>query len=78
MLTYRIHNMADHLADNHRHDHSNRRALALLVYQRARMLKYLKRQSAQRYASLLARIGVEARAVEGELMLGGMPKQRRT
>jgi small subunit ribosomal protein S15 len=42
------------------------------------MLKYLKRQSAQRYASLLARIGVEARAVEGELMLGGMPKQRRT
>lgn len=52
--------------------------MALLVYQRARLLKYLKRKSPARYEALLPRIGVEARAVEGEVVVPGKPRMKIT
>ncbi len=73
VLTYRIRNLHDHLQSN-RHDNSNRRSMSLLTHQRAKILKYLKRKSPQRYHAILPRIGVEARAVEGEIVVPGKPK----
>ncbi|EPQ28512.1 uncharacterized protein PFL1_03815 [Pseudozyma flocculosa PF-1] len=73
VLTYRIRNLASHLQAA-RHDNSNRRAMTLLVQQRAKILKYLKRQSPARYHAILPRIGIEARAVEGEIVVPGKPK----
>ena len=46
----------------------------ILVHQRAKILKYLKRKSPQRYAAVLPRLGLDPRAVEGELVLPGKPK----
>ncbi|SJX64384.1 related to MRPS28-mitochondrial ribosomal protein, small subunit [Sporisorium reilianum f. sp. reilianum] len=73
VLTYRIRNLHDHLQSN-RHDNSNRRSMSLLTHQRAKILKYLKKKSPQRYHTILPRIGVEARAVEGEIVVPGKPK----
>lgn len=73
VLTYRIRNLHEHLQTN-RHDNSNRRSMSLLTHQRAKILKYLKRKSPQRYHEILPRIGVEARAVEGEIVVPGKPK----
>ena len=50
-------------------DVMNRRSLRLLVHERAKMLKYLKRKDRVRYDRLLVRIGVEPEAVEGELLV---------
>lgn len=74
ILTYRIRNLQEHLLDSHRHDSSNRRAMSNLVQQRAKVLKYLKRTKPHRYLALLPRIGIEARAVEGEIIVPGKPK----
>ncbi|KDN52195.1 hypothetical protein K437DRAFT_244165 [Tilletiaria anomala UBC 951] len=73
ILTYRIRNLADHLGKA-RHDNSNRRAMNILVHQRAKVLKYLKRCSPQRYSDVLPRLGLDPRAVEGEITLPGKPK----
>ncbi|SPO28827.1 related to MRPS28 - mitochondrial ribosomal protein, small subunit [Ustilago trichophora] len=73
VLTYRIRNLHEHLQTN-RHDNSNRRSMSLLTHQRAKILKYLKNKSPQRYHEILPRIGVEARAVEGEIVVPGKPK----
>ncbi|CDU24963.1 related to MRPS28-mitochondrial ribosomal protein, small subunit [Sporisorium scitamineum] len=73
VLTYRIRNLHEHLQAN-RHDNSNRRSMSLLTHQRAKILKYLKRKSPQRYHGILPRIGIEARAVEGEIVVPGKPK----
>lgn len=72
VLTYRIRNLHEHLAQG-RHDNSSRRGMAILVHQRMRLLKYLRRKSPQRYAAILPRIGVEPRAVEGEVVVPGKP-----
>lgn len=77
VLTYRIRNLATHL-EAARHDNSNRRAMTQLVQQRAKILKYLKRTDVSRYDRILPRIGVEARAVEGEITVPGKPKIART
>ncbi|UZJ51142.1 hypothetical protein CBS101457_000462 [Exobasidium rhododendri] len=74
VLTYRIRNLQEHLQSDARHDNQNRRSMTLLVHQRAKLLKYLKRKSASRYKALLPRIGVEARAVEGEIVVPGKPR----
>lgn len=50
-------------------DLAGRRALRLLVHDRAKLLKYLKRKDRNRYDLLLDRIGVEPEAVEGELLV---------
>ncbi|WFD29676.1 hypothetical protein MSPP1_000686 [Malassezia sp. CBS 17886] len=76
ILTYRIRNLAAHLASA-RHDSSNRRGMAMLVHQRARVLRYLKSRDPIRYQNFLPRIGIEARAVEGEIVIPGKPKVKR-
>lgn len=75
-MTYRIRNLYEHLGKA-RHDNNNRRSMAKLVHQRARVLRYLKTRDALRYQDFLPRIGVEARAVEGEVTIPGMPKTKR-
>lgn len=77
ILTYRIHVVADALAENPR-DVYNRRWLRHLISRRASQLRYLKRTSLQRYSELLPRMGVHPLAVEGELIYRiegtGVPK----
>ncbi|KIR30205.1 30S small subunit ribosomal protein S15 [Cryptococcus deuterogattii 99/473] len=52
-------------------DTSNKRALRLLVQERARHLKYWKRkQGEEAYEKLLADLGLQREAVEGELFIG--------
>jgi hypothetical protein len=48
-------------------DVHNRRQLRMLIGQRARLLKYLKRKSMARYLEFLPRVGLTPDAVEGEL-----------
>ncbi|WFD25230.1 hypothetical protein MNAN1_000197 [Malassezia nana] len=76
LLTYRIRNLAEHLLGA-RHDNSNRRSMRRLVHQRAKILRYFKSRDPIRYQSFLPRIGVEARAVEGEIVVPGKPKVKR-
>lgn len=75
LLTYRLHLLHDHLSNpSFRKDNVTRRSMTLLVHKRAKLLKYLKDESQQRYTELLARVGVNPRAVEGEIVVGGRPK----
>ncbi|WFD35656.1 hypothetical protein MCUN1_002514 [Malassezia cuniculi] len=76
VFTYRIRNLVEHL-QGARHDNSNRRAMRKLVHKRARILRYLKSTDPVRYQDFLPRIGVEARAVEGEIVVPGKPKVKR-
>ena len=48
-----------------------------LVHQRAKILRYLKSRDPIYYQSFLLRIGVEARGVEGEIVVPGKPKVKR-
>ena len=76
LLTYRIRNLAEHL-QTARHDNSNRRSMRHMVHQRAKILRYLKSRDPVHYQKFLPRIGVEARGVEGEIIVPGKPKVRR-
>lgn len=67
-MTARIHGLMSHLSIQTRDVH-NRRALRSLVQQRVKVLKYLKQKDVGRYEDCLVRIGVEARAVEGEVVI---------
>lgn len=71
----RIHSLADHRESMPRDIHS-KRGLRALVMQRAKVLKYLKRQDLARYAQCLKDIGVEQRAVEGEIMIVNPPSAK--
>ncbi|TIC05858.1 hypothetical protein E3Q08_02148 [Wallemia mellicola] len=66
ILTTRIRAIADHLHINTR-DIQNRRSLSQLVQQRAKLLKYLKKQSLNRYESVLPRLGLTSKAIEMEI-----------
>lgn len=68
ILTARIHTLSDHCAVQTRDIH-NRRPLRNLIQKRAKILKYLKQLDLQRYNACLAKIGIEARAVEGEVIV---------
>lgn len=68
LLTWKIRNLWGHLTRAN-HDIHNRRSLLLLLHQRAKVLKYLRRTDRERYLKTLDRIGVHARAVEGEVIL---------
>lgn len=76
MLTYRIRNLHEHLETGARHDNQNRRSMTMLVHKRAKLLKYLRRTSPARYEAILPRLGLEPRAVEGEIVVGGKPRMR--
>ena len=68
LLTYKIRNLWKHLTTFKR-DTGNRRNLRLLVHQRARILRYLKKKSRARYEILLDRLSLEPESVEGELVI---------
>ncbi|KAJ1816332.1 hypothetical protein LPJ56_004319 [Coemansia sp. RSA 2599] len=65
--TVRINNLEDHLRVN-RKDHQNRRAYTKLLHRRAKMLKYLKRESLERYYLCLKQLGLTKEMVEGEIV----------
>lgn len=75
VLTHRIRLLADHIAQNPRDVH-NRKNLRELVHRRAKVLRYLKKQVSRKggegegvYEALLDKIGVDRRAVEGEVIV---------
>ncbi|KZT01189.1 mitochondrial ribosomal protein S15 [Laetiporus sulphureus 93-53] len=68
ILTFRIRSIWHHLIRSKR-DVSSRRSLRLLVHQRAKVLKYLKRLDRDRYDRVLERLGLEPGSVEGELVV---------
>jgi len=57
ILTERINQIAGHLK-GHKHDHSSRRGLLLMVGKRNRLLRYLARTKADRYQALISRLGL--------------------
>jgi len=68
LLTYKIRNLWNHL-QTFKRDVGNRRGLTHLVHQRAKILRYLKNTDRDRYDAVLARLGLEPGAVEGELVV---------
>jgi len=57
LLTERINQLTEHLRA-HKHDHSSRRGLLMLIGQRRHLLNYLSREDAARYRSLVAALGL--------------------
>ena len=57
ILSERIKNLTDHLAD-HKKDFHSRRGLLVMVGQRRRLLDYLKRKDADRYEQLIQQLGL--------------------
>lgn len=75
IMTHRIRLLATHIAANPRDVH-NRKNLRELVHRRAKVLRYLKRRVGRQggegegvYEALLDKIGVDRRAVEGEVVV---------
>ncbi|KAJ1678719.1 peptidylprolyl isomerase fpr3, partial [Spiromyces aspiralis] len=65
--TVRINSLGEHLAV-HRKDHHNKRSFVQLLHKRAKMLRYLKRQSLERYHRCLKELGLLPEMVEGEIL----------
>lgn len=57
LLTERINALAPHF-EQHKKDNHSRRGLLKMVNQRRQMLDYLKRKDEQRYAKLIAELGL--------------------
>ncbi len=57
LLSTRIKQLTDHFAE-HKHDHHSRRGLVRLVNQRRKLLDYLKSRDAERYRTLISRLGL--------------------
>ena len=57
ILSERIRNLTDHLAI-HRKDFHSRRGLLVMVGLRRRLLDYLRRANADRYTTLIGRLGL--------------------
>ena len=57
LLTDRILYLTEHF-QGHQKDHQSRRGLLKLVGHRRRLLDYLKRESAERYRSLIGKLGL--------------------
>jgi len=57
LLTGSINKLQPHFAE-HKHDHHSRRGLLRMVSQRRKLLDYLKRKDATRYAALIERLGL--------------------
>ncbi|KAJ3882480.1 hypothetical protein F5879DRAFT_309305 [Lentinula edodes] len=68
ILTYRIRNLGNHLAKFPR-DLGNRLGLRKLVHHRAKILRYLRRKSNERYETVLEQLGLKRESVEGELIV---------
>ncbi len=57
ILTEHIKNLTEHLKV-HRKDYASRRGLLMMVGQRSRLLRYLRRRDPQRYRGILKRLGL--------------------
>jgi small subunit ribosomal protein S15 len=57
VFTEKIKKLTDHLR-THRQDHHSRRGLLRMVYQRRRLLDYLKKSDVHRYRKLIQRLGL--------------------
>jgi small subunit ribosomal protein S15 len=57
LLTSRISTLTEHFKA-HAKDHHSRRGLLMMVSQRRKLLDYLKRKNADRYRSLIERLGL--------------------
>jgi len=57
ILSERIRNLTDHLG-THKKDFHSRRGLLVMVGQRRRLLDYLRRTDAERYAVVIGRLGL--------------------
>ena len=57
LLTERINQLTTHMAAN-RHDYHTERGLLKLIGQRRRLLAYLSKEDADRYTSLITRLGL--------------------
>lgn len=57
LLTHNINSLQDHFR-SHKKDHHSRRGLIRMVNQRRKLLDYLKSKDAQRYATLIGRLGL--------------------
>ena len=57
LLTHNINKLQDHFKGN-KHDHHSRRGLIRMVNQRRKLLDYLKSKDAQRYTTLIGRLGL--------------------
>jgi len=57
LLTSRISSLTDHFK-THAKDHHSRRGLLMMVSQRRKLLDYLKGKNADRYRSLIERLGL--------------------
>lgn len=57
MLSDRINQLSGHLQKNI-HDFSSRQGLLKMIGRRKRLLSYLRNQSQERYAALIARLGI--------------------
>ncbi|KAF9516009.1 hypothetical protein BS47DRAFT_1327721 [Hydnum rufescens UP504] len=68
LFTWKIRNLWNHL-ENARRDIHNIRTLRRLIHQRAQVLKYLRRTHRERYLAVLERLGLDPRAVEGEIIV---------
>ena len=57
LLSARIEHLTQHFGQ-HAKDHHSRRGLLKLVNQRRRLLNYLKNKDAERYKTLIGRLGI--------------------
>lgn len=57
LLTHNINTLQEHFR-THKQDHHSRRGLIRMVNQRRKLLDYLKRKNANRYAELIGRLGL--------------------
>lgn len=57
ILSERVSALTDHMR-THPRDHHSRRGLLLLVSQRRALLDYLRRESPERYQTLIERLGL--------------------
>ncbi len=57
ILTERITNLTEHFK-THAKDNHSRRGLLMLVNKRRSLLDYLKRKDSERYAALIAKLGL--------------------
>jgi len=57
LLTERINYLTEHLK-RHKKDHASRRGLLKMVGTRNSLLKYLARTDSQRYAAIIAKLGL--------------------
>ncbi len=57
LLTHRINKLTDHFKAHHK-DHHSRRGLLRMVSLRRKLLDYLKRESLERYRTLIGRLNI--------------------